>query len=47
LQRFVSGEDTMLLTGVDDVLNTMRLVEAAYVSSAGGGTALSSFCEGA
>ena len=43
LQRFVSGEDATLLTGVDDVLNTMRLVEAAYDSSAGGGTALSRF----
>jgi predicted dehydrogenase len=43
LQRFVSGEDSVLLTGVDDVLNTMRLVEAAYESSAGGGTALSRF----
>jgi predicted dehydrogenase len=43
LQRFVSGEDAMLLTGVDDVLNTMRLVEAAHESSAGGGTALSRF----
>jgi predicted dehydrogenase len=43
LQRFVSGEDAMLLTHVDDVLNTMRLVEAAYESSAGGGTALSRF----
>jgi predicted dehydrogenase len=43
LQRFVSGEDTVLLTSVDDVLNTMRLVEAAHESSAGGGTALSRF----
>jgi predicted dehydrogenase len=43
LQRVVSGEDSVLLTGVDDVLNTMRLVEAAYESSAGGGTALSRF----
>jgi predicted dehydrogenase len=39
LQRFVSGEDAVLLTDVNDVLNTMRLVEAAYESSAGGGTA--------
>jgi predicted dehydrogenase len=43
LQRFVSGEDAVLLTRVDDVLNTMRLVEAAYESSAGGGTPLSRF----
>jgi predicted dehydrogenase len=43
LQRFVGGEDSVLLTGVDDVLDTMRLVEAAYESSAGGGTALSRF----
>jgi predicted dehydrogenase len=43
LQRFANGEDTTLLTGVEDVLNTMRLVEAAYESSAGGGTALARF----
>jgi predicted dehydrogenase len=43
LQRFVSGEDAVLLTCVEDVLNTMRLVEAAYESSAGGGTALARF----
>lgn len=43
LQRFVSGEDALLLTSVEDVLNTMRLVEAAYESSAGGGVPLSRF----
>ena len=38
LQRFVSGEDKQLVTCVTDVLHTMALVEAAYQSSAGGGT---------
>ncbi|MCW5263305.1 gfo/Idh/MocA family oxidoreductase [Verminephrobacter eiseniae] len=40
LQRFSSGEDSALLTDVHDVLRTMVLVEAAYVSSASGGTPL-------
>ncbi|MDE2453103.1 MAG: Gfo/Idh/MocA family oxidoreductase [Burkholderiales bacterium] len=40
LQRFAAGEDCELLTSVDDVLNTMALVEAAYASSASGGVPL-------
>lgn len=43
LQRFAAGEDARLLTQVDDVLNTMRLVEAAYKSSEGGGVPISDF----
>jgi hypothetical protein len=40
LQRFAAGEDSTLVTAVQDVLHTMALVEAAYVSSASGGTPL-------
>jgi predicted dehydrogenase len=40
LQRFVAGEDRELLTSVRDVLRTMAVVEAAYQSSASGGTPL-------
>jgi predicted dehydrogenase len=38
LQRFVAGEDTVLLTGVEDAYHTMALVEACYQSDASGGT---------
>jgi predicted dehydrogenase len=38
LQRFVAGEDARLVSGVDDAIKTMALVEACYVSSADGGT---------
>jgi predicted dehydrogenase len=38
LQRVVAGEDGTLVSGVDDAIRTMALVEACYVSSAGGGT---------
>jgi predicted dehydrogenase len=38
LQRYVAGEDSALISSVDDALNTMALVEACYQSSAGGGT---------
>jgi hypothetical protein len=38
LQRFVAGEDAVLLTGVDDAIRTMALVEACYASSAAGST---------
>ena len=38
LQRFVAGEDTALVSPVDDAIKTMALVEACYQSSAGGGT---------
>jgi predicted dehydrogenase len=38
LQRYVAGEDSVLVTGVDDAIKTMALVEACYTSSATGGT---------
>jgi predicted dehydrogenase len=38
LQRFVSGDDTVLVGSVDDAIRTMALVEACYRSSAGGRT---------
>jgi predicted dehydrogenase len=37
LQRFVNGETDVLPTRVEDVANTMAVVEAAYASSAQGG----------
>lgn len=40
LQRFVTGETDTLPTRVDDALDTMRVVEAAYLSSEQGGVAL-------
>ena len=40
LQCFVEGEAASLPTGVEDAIDTMRLVEAAYLSSEGGGMAL-------
>jgi predicted dehydrogenase len=40
LQRFAAGEDETLVTSVSDVLRTMALVEAAYISSGSGGTPL-------
>ncbi len=40
LQRFAGGEDDALPTSVEDALRTMALVEACYLSSAGGGTRL-------
>ena len=43
LQRFVADEEDVLLTRVDYVLDTMRVVEAAYESSAGGGVPLARF----
>ena len=42
LQRFAAGEDQKLVTSVADVLHTMALVEAAYQSSAQGGTPIRS-----
>lgn len=33
LQRFVAGEDDVLITNVDDAIRTMALVEACYDSS--------------
>ncbi len=41
LQRFVTGETTELPTSVEDALDTMRTVEAAYLSSERGGVPLS------
>ena len=40
LQRFVTGETTLLPTSVEDAIDTMRIVEAVYASSNGGGEAL-------
>lgn len=40
LQRYAAVEDRALETAVGDVLHTMALVEAAYASSASGGTPL-------
>ena len=38
LQRFVAGEDTRLISPIEDACRTMALVEACYESSARGGT---------
>jgi predicted dehydrogenase len=38
VQRFASGEDTELVSSVEDAWNTMALVEAAYRSSASAAT---------
>jgi predicted dehydrogenase len=38
LQRFVAGEDPVLVSPVDDAIRTMAVVEACYISSAHGGT---------
>jgi predicted dehydrogenase len=40
LQRFIAGEDTELVSSVEDAWNTMALVEAAYQSSASPATLL-------
>ncbi len=42
LQRFVAGEDAALVSPVADALQTMKLVEACYVSDARGGIHLKS-----
>ena len=42
LQRFVAGEDAALVSPVADALQTMKLVEACYVSDAHGGIPLES-----
>jgi len=42
LQRFVAGEDSKLVSGVEDALRTMAVVEACYVSSAHGATLIPS-----
>src|SRR5262249_44644904 len=38
LQRVVAGEDSALVSPVDDAIKTMALVEACYRSSAAGAT---------
>ena len=38
LQRYFSGEDSVLPTGVEDAYRTMALVEACYLSNLSGGT---------
>ena len=38
LQRFVTGEDSALVSPVSDAIRTMAVVEACYESSAAGGT---------
>ena len=38
LQRYVAGEDTVLVGSVHDAIKTMAVVEACYLSSAAGGT---------
>ena len=40
VQRFAAGEDAALVSGVEDALRTMAVVEACYESSARGATAL-------
>jgi len=40
LQRFVAGEDAVLVSPVDDAIKTMALVEACYESSASGSTSI-------
>ncbi|HYL58748.1 MAG TPA: Gfo/Idh/MocA family oxidoreductase, partial [Candidatus Acidoferrales bacterium] len=40
VQRFAAGEDPALVSGVEDALRTMALVEACYQSSASGATPL-------
>jgi predicted dehydrogenase len=40
LQCFVQGETNVLPTSVEDAIDTMRVVEAAYISSERGGVAL-------
>ena len=40
LQRYVAGEDRLLVGSVDDAIKTMAVVEACYISSAGGATAI-------
>jgi hypothetical protein len=42
LQRFASGEDKTLLSPVEDGYQTMRVVEACYLSSERGGIEIES-----
>jgi predicted dehydrogenase len=38
LQRFIAGEDTVLMGSIDDAIKTMAVTEACYASSDSGGT---------
>jgi predicted dehydrogenase len=38
LQRYIAGEDDLLVGSVEDAIKTMALVEACYESSERGGT---------
>ena len=40
LMRFKEGSDTKLHASVQDVLDTMKIVEACYISTTKGGIAL-------
>jgi hypothetical protein len=40
IQRFVTGQDDVLVSSVEDAWHTMALVEAAYESSAAPATPL-------
>ena len=42
LQRFVTGEDSKLVSSVEDAIQTMAVVEACYESSAHGATPIPS-----
>jgi predicted dehydrogenase len=42
LQRFIAGEDPVLVGSVEDAIKTMAVVEACYESSARGGTPIPS-----
>jgi predicted dehydrogenase len=42
LQRFVAGEDTALISSIEDAFRTMAVVEACYISSARGATPIPS-----
>src|SRR5262249_17726312 len=42
LQRFVAGEDAVLVSSVDDAIKTMAVVEACYTSSVSGATPIPS-----
>jgi predicted dehydrogenase len=42
LQRYIAGEDSVLVSSVEDAVNTMAVVEACYESSAGGATPIPS-----
>jgi hypothetical protein len=41
LQRVITGEDTLLVSSVDDSIKTMAIVEACYESSERGAVATS------